>query len=107
VINQEYYKADHPANPKGNVELRLAKVKPGKYHLVATKIGYRANDVQAAWRDLGSPAQLTRAQVATPREASAGKPVVSEQIQVGANGNFARRFDLHENDVWLVELRPL
>ena len=30
----------------------------GAYRLLATKVGYRANDVQAAWRDLGSPSQL-------------------------------------------------
>jgi len=70
-------------------------------------VGYRSNDVQSAWRDLGSPAQLTRAQVATLRRASAGTPVVEEKIDVGADGAFARSFPMRENDVWLVELRPL
>jgi xylan 1,4-beta-xylosidase len=107
IINQEYYKADHPANAKGAAELRLAGVAAGVYQLTAYKVGYRANDVQAAWRDLGSPAQLTRGQVESLRRASAGEPLVDEKIEIGADGHLSRRFDLRENDVWLVELRPL
>ena len=107
VINQEYYKAEHPANPKGDAELRLAGLKPGAYRLTATKVGYRANDVQSAWRDLGSPSQLTRAQVETLRQAASGAPVLVEDVKVGADGLFFQPFALRENDVWLVELHPL
>lgn len=107
IINQEYYKADHPAIAKGAAELRLSHLPQGTYRLLATQVGYRANDVQAAWRDLGSPAQLTRTQVETLRKASSGEPCLDEKVQVGADGSFARRFELRENDVWLVELRPL
>jgi xylan 1,4-beta-xylosidase len=107
VINQEYYKAEHPANPKGAAELKLSGLAKGSYRLLATKVGYRANDVQTAWRDLGSPAQLTREQVALLRDTCAGTPGLDEKIDIGAGGQFTRRFDLRENDVWLVEVRPL
>jgi len=107
VINQEYYRADHPAAKRGPVELKLSGLARGSYRLIATRVGYRANDVQAAWRDLGSPAQLTRAQVATLRKAAAGEPSVDEKVEVGTDGSFSRRFEMRENDVWLVELRPL
>ncbi len=107
VINQEYYKAEHPSKPKGAAELKLSGLVKGSYRLLATVVGYRANDVQSAWRDLGSPAQLTREQVALLRDASAGIPVVDEKIEIASDGQFTRRFDLRENDVWFVELRPL
>jgi xylan 1,4-beta-xylosidase len=107
VIDQEFYNKDQPAKPKGAAELRLTGLKPGAYHLTATKVGYRANDVQSAWRALGSPAQLTRAQVATLRQASSGRPDLDEKIEVGADGRFARAFPMRENDVWFAELRPL
>ncbi len=106
VINQEFYARDQPAKPRGPAELRLTGLKPGSYQLTATQVGYRANDVQSTWRDLGSPAQLTRAQVAQLRQASAGAPVLDEAVTVGADGIFTRRFDLRENDVWFAELRP-
>jgi len=107
VINQEYYKADHPAKGKGSAELRLSHMAAGPYRMLATKVGYRANDVQAAWRDLGSPSQLTRAQVATLRNASSGDPCLNETVQVGPDACVSRRFEMRENDVWLIELRPL
>jgi len=107
VINQEYYRADHPAGGKGSVELRLSHLAPGAYRMLAYKVGYRANDVQSAWRDLGSPSQLTRSQVETLRKGSSGEPCLDEEVKVGPDACFSRRFDMRENDVWLVELRPL
>ncbi|HLP02078.1 MAG TPA: hypothetical protein VK163_08630 [Opitutaceae bacterium] len=107
VNNQEYYLRDNPAAPKGQVALKLAGLKPGRYELRATKVGYRANDVQAAYRDLGSPAQLTRAQVAQLRQAATGAPELTSKVKVGKDGRFEHAFPLRENDVWLVELKPL
>ena len=104
VINQEFYARDQPAKPKGHAELRLTGLRAGAYRLVARRVGYRANDVQSAWRDLGSPAQLTRTQVETLRRATAGGPEIDEPVEVGADGALTRRFELRENDVWLVEL---
>lgn len=107
IIDQVYYLQDHPSKPKGTAELKLSGLAPGPYRLLAYKVGYRANDVQAAWRDLGSPSQLTRAQVATLRKSCSGAPSVNQQITVGADGHFSRDFPMRENDVWLVELHPL
>ena len=105
VINQEYYVGDHPAKAKGATQLKLSHLRSGAYQLVAYRVGYRVNDVQAAWRDLGSPAQLTRAQVQTLRKASAGQPVIDQKVVIGDDGLFVRDFEQRENDVWLVELR--
>lgn len=106
VINQEFYAKDQPAKAKGSTELRLAGLKPGKYRLAATLVGYRANDVQSAWRDQGSPAQLTRSQVGLLRTAASGEPRLVETVEIGADGRFARAFAQRENDVWFVELTP-
>jgi xylan 1,4-beta-xylosidase len=107
VINQEYYKADHAPKGKGSAELLLSHVAPGSYRMQAYKVGYRANDVQAAWRDLGSPSQLTRDQVATLRKTSSGTACLDEVVQVGLDQSYSRRFVMRENDVWLMELRPI
>lgn len=104
IINQEFYKADQPARATAPVELELAGLKPGAYRFVAYHVGYRENDVQSAWRDLGSPAQLTRDQVRQLREADSGKPAMDIPVTVGAGGRFTREFAMRENDVWLVQL---
>jgi xylan 1,4-beta-xylosidase len=107
VINQEFYLADQPSREAPATELKLRGLAKGSYRLLATKVGYRANDVQTAWREMGSPAQLTRQQVQALRMASAGMPSIDETIGIGPDGRFSRQFELRENDVWFVELRPL
>jgi xylan 1,4-beta-xylosidase len=84
----------------------LSGLAEGTYRLLAYKVGYRANDLQTAWRDLGSPSQLTRAQVEMLRQACSGAPCLDERVEVRAGAPFSRRFDMRENDVWLVELHP-
>lgn len=106
VINQEFFARDLPAKDKGAAALSLTGLKPGAYRLTATLVGYRKNDVQSAWRELGSPAQLTRAHVATLRTAASGAPALDETVAIGADGKFNRIFPLRENDVWFVELQP-
>ncbi len=107
VINQEYYLRDNPAAAKGEAALRVSGLRPGAYELRATRVGYRANDVQASYRDLGSPAQLTKAQVAQLREAASGAPEISSRVNVAKDGRFEQSVPLRENDVWFVELKPL
>lgn len=105
VNNQQFYLSDQPAKPTAPVEIMLSGLSGGAYRLIATRVGYRSNDVQSAWREIGSPRQLTRAQVRALQQACAGEPVLDETVQVKGGEVFTRRFDMRENDVWLVELR--
>jgi xylan 1,4-beta-xylosidase len=105
VHNQVFYQADQPSQPTGPTELKLSGLKAGMYRLAGYRVGYRSNDVQSAWRDLGSPSQLTRAQVDVLRRASSGAPAIDELVRVDDTGRFSRTFELRENDVWLVELQ--
>jgi len=105
VHNQEFYKADQPSKPKSPTELKLSGLKGGTYRLMAYRVGYRSNDVQSAWRELGSPSQLTRSQVDVLRRASSGAPEIDQLIKIEDNGHFSRTFAMRENDVWLVELQ--
>jgi len=105
VHNQEFYKADQPSKRKSPAELKLSGLKGGTYRLMAYRVGYRSNDVQSAWRELGSPSQLTRSQVDVLRRASSGAPEIDQLIKIEDNGHFSRTFAMRENDVWLVELQ--
>lgn len=107
IINQEYYREDCPAAPKGEVTLQLTQLRHGAYRLVAHRVGYRHHDIQSAWRDLGSPAHLTRNDIEQLRAAVAAPAVLDETIQIGTDGKLTRCFPMRENDVWLVELTPV
>ena len=103
-INQVFYKRDLPAAPKGRAKIHLTHVPPGRYTQTLYQVGYRVNDAYAAYRDLGSPAQLTRAQVGQLHAASAGQPIEQSTITVSADGTFDRELALRENDVFLLML---
>jgi len=62
------------------------------------------NDAYAIYKDLGSPAQLTRAQVGLIHAASDGKPTSQGMVTIGVDGTFEYAVPLRENDVFLVTL---
>ena len=106
MINQVFYKRDLPAEPKNKVALNLSHMRSGKYTMAIYKIGYRVNDAYATYRDLGAPAQLTKAQVAEIKSKNSGAPLETKTVKIGRDGKFEQQFDLRENDVVLVMLKP-
>ncbi|HEX9046903.1 MAG TPA: glycoside hydrolase, partial [Verrucomicrobiae bacterium] len=63
-------------------------------------------DAYDTYRDLGSPDQLTRAQVAEIKARNPGEPLETRTVNIGRDGKFEQPFDLRENDVVLVTLQP-
>jgi xylan 1,4-beta-xylosidase len=105
VNNQVYYKRDLPSLPKNKVALKLVNVPEGEYSLDIYKVGYRVNDAYSAYMDLGSPAQLTKAQVAKIKSENSGAPIASSAVKVGRDAKVQQQFDLRENDVYLLLLK--
>jgi xylan 1,4-beta-xylosidase len=58
------------------------------------------------YRDLGAPAQLTKAEVAKIKSANNGAPVEVRAVNIGNDEKFEQQFDLRENDVVLITLKP-
>jgi xylan 1,4-beta-xylosidase len=106
MINQVYYKRDLPAQPKGKVALNVSHVPEGNYSMLIYKVGYRVKDAYATYRDLGSPPQLTKEQVAKIRTENNGAPAVALTVQIGRDEKFEQQLDLRENDAVLIILKP-
>jgi len=106
INDQEFYRHERPAGSRGPVTLRLDGLPAGRYRVEVTRTGYRSNDVFTGYLDLGSPSQLTRAQVAGLAALSDGAPQSSEEIGVGKGASFVRTFTLRQNDVYFVTIRP-
>jgi xylan 1,4-beta-xylosidase len=106
VHNQEFYKRDLASQPKNKVTLNLSHLSSGKYAMEIYKVGYRVNDAYATYRDLGAPAQLTKAQVAEIKSKNSGAPSETKSVKVGRDGKFEQQFDLRENDAVLITLKP-
>lgn len=107
VNNQVYYKRNLPSKPIENTSLNINHLSAGKYKMNVYKVGYRANDAYTTYFEMGSPAQLTKQQVATIKQANDDKPVSSATINIGANGLFERSFPMHQNDVYFVTLQKI
>lgn len=107
VSNQSYYKRDLPSRQKGSVKINIVNVPSGQYKMQAYKTGYRANDPYATYRDLNSPAQLSKNQLEAIKDLNNGSPVDSRLITVKSDGNFTIEFPLRENDVMLCTLEKV
>jgi xylan 1,4-beta-xylosidase len=54
---------------------------------------------------LGSPSQLTKAQVKKIKTDTSGASIASSKVTVGTDGKIQQQFDLRENDVYLLLLK--
>jgi xylan 1,4-beta-xylosidase len=104
--NQQYYNRDLPAKAKGEVAIRIHGLSEGTYRLQLRQAGYRQNDVYTAYIAMGSPAQLTKAQVEALKTEGSGSVLEQREIRVGTDGVFTTQLPLRENDVYLIELTP-
>jgi xylan 1,4-beta-xylosidase len=104
IADQTYFHQIHPPKSKGNVDVRLTGLKPGNYQLSLWQVGFEKNDAYSAWLELGSPAQLTRAQEGELRAASTGKPEFVRAVKIVSDGSFEQSLSVRENDVLLLTL---
>ncbi|QBE65339.1 GH39 family glycosyl hydrolase [Pseudoduganella lutea] len=104
INNQQYFIKDLPAKAKGDVRVTLRGVKPGAYTLAISQAGYRKNDAYTAYIGMGSPAQLTKKQVAELKAQATGEPSERRTVQVGGDGKVTVALPLRENDVYLLRL---
>ena len=106
INDQQYYVQDLPAKPKGNVNVEIRGLGRGGWNLTTYRVGYRQNDAHTAYVDMGSPRQLTKAQVESLKASANGAPSASEKADVPASGVFRKPLPMRENDVYLLVLTP-
>ena len=106
INDQQYYVQDLPAKPKGSVKVRVQGMRGGTWDVKTYRVGYRQNDAHTAYIDMGSPRQLSKAQVDALKTTASGAPSVSETADVPASGLFEKRLPMRENDVYLLVLTP-
>ncbi len=104
-VDQVFYKLEQPAQAKGSLQVNLAHVPDGRYKLRVYQVGYKQNDAYTAYVAMGSPHQLTRAQVATLNSVSTGAPVSETEVTVHGE-EFTRTMPLRTNDIFFMTLTP-
>ena len=104
--DQVFYKKEQPTTDKGTLALEITGMTNGTYRLDIYRIGYKQNDPYTAYVDMGSPNQLTRAQVSDLNAVSTGAPVFTGEVSI-KKGRFTREVPLRANDVFEFVLKPL
>jgi len=105
INNQVFYKRDLPAKILPPIQLKLHGLKPGKYTVSIYKTGYHANDPYSAYFEMGSPSQLSVAQVKRLKQLDADIPIAQSTVTVNASGNFEKQLNIRQNDVLLVKIK--
>jgi xylan 1,4-beta-xylosidase len=107
VSNRPFYSKLLPAAPSTPAAVRFTHLAPGRYRLQRFRTGYRHNDPQSAFIDMGSPATLSAPQLAQLQALTTDRPEEDRAVRVGSDGALFLPVPLRTNDVVLVTLTPL
>jgi xylan 1,4-beta-xylosidase len=105
VSNRSFYTKAIPSHPAAPVHLRLTQLATDTpYHLEVHRTGFHANGAYTAYIELGSPRELTEAQIAHLSDLTRDLPETDKVVCSGANGTLDTTFPMNSNDIVLVKL---
>jgi xylan 1,4-beta-xylosidase len=108
VSNRSFYTKVIPSRPAAPVHLRLTHLATNaSYHLEVHRTGFHANDAYTAYIELGSPQELTEAQIAHLSDLTRDLPETDKVVRSGADGIIDTTFPMNSNDIVDIVLMKL
>jgi len=105
VSNRSFYTKPIPASAAAPVHLQLTHLVPDTaYRLEVHRTGYHANDAYSAYIEMGSPKELTTAQIAHLNELTGDLPETDRTMRSGPTGTAEFTVPMNSNDIVLVKL---
>ena len=106
LSNRSFYTKDVPSHAAAPVQLLIEHLLANTtYQLQLYRTGYRANDAYSAYIEMGSPKELTTAQVAQLNELTRDNPETDKAVRSGSDGTVDLSFPMSSNDIVLVKLK--
>jgi xylan 1,4-beta-xylosidase len=106
VSNRSFYTKPVLAHAVSPVQLQVTHLVPNTaYQLEVHRTGYHANDAYSAYIEMGSPKELTTAQIARLSELTRDSPETGKAVRSGSDGTFELSIPMSSNDVVLVKLK--
>jgi xylan 1,4-beta-xylosidase len=106
VSNRSFYTkviASHPAAP---VRLRVTQLAASSsYQLEVRRTGFHANDAYTAYLEMGSPRELSEAQIARLNELTRDVPETRKIVESGPDGTIEFTLPMNSNDIVLIDLK--
>jgi xylan 1,4-beta-xylosidase len=104
--NRSFYTKLIPNHEAAPVALRIAHLEPNAaYRLEVYRTGYHANDAYSAYIEMGSPKDLTAAQINHLSELTRDLPEIDKTMRSGPAGNIELTVPMNSNDVVLVKVK--
>lgn len=106
VSNRPFFTKLLPAQPSGPATVDLAGLTPGDYRLTLNRTGFKANDAPSRYLEMGSPKDLTPAQLAELQALTRDLPEAARNVRIGSDGRFSMTIPMRTNDVVLLRMEP-
>jgi xylan 1,4-beta-xylosidase len=105
VSNRSFYTKLIPAHAAVPVQLRVTNLEPAAaYRLEVHRVGYHANDAYSAYIEMGSPRDLSAAQITSLNSLTRDLPETDKVVRSGSDGQLGFSIPMNSNDVVLVKL---
>src|SRR5450631_4218071 len=105
VSNRSFYTKVIPAHSAAPVQFEVAHLVPNaSYHLLVHRTGYHVNDADSSYIEMGSPKELSAAQIAHLNELTRDLPETDKTVQSGPKGTVEFTIPMNSNDIVLVKL---
>jgi xylan 1,4-beta-xylosidase len=101
--NRPFFGAVQPTKKATPLKIQLKGMKPGTYAVQIYRTGFKANDADTAYIEMGKPKTLTGEQLAQLQALTVDKPE-TKSVKVGANGAANVQVPMRANDVVLVKI---
>jgi xylan 1,4-beta-xylosidase len=104
VSNRSFYTKVIPSHPVAPVNLHLTHLAANaSYRLEVHRTGFHANDAYTAYIELGSPKELTEAQIAHLNGSTQDLPETDKVVRIGPEGAADITFPMNSNDIVLLK----
>ena len=105
VSNRPFYTKVIPAYPAKPVQLQLSHLVPNSgYHLEVHRTGYRANDAYTAYIEMGSPKELTKAEVSKLNDLTLDFAETDQLVESASDGTIKVSVPMKSNDIVLIKV---
>jgi xylan 1,4-beta-xylosidase len=105
LSNRSFYTKIVPAQVAATVKLQVTHLAPrASYHVRVYRTGYRANDAYSAYLEMGSPKDLSAAQVDRLNYLTRDAPETDAVVHSAPDGTAQITVPMSSNDIVLLEL---
>jgi len=104
VSDRPFYTKVRASVPSPPARFTFTHLRPGRYSLTIRRTGFRHNDPQTAYLEMGSPAKLSARQLPALQKLTRDVPEVRRTVAVAPTGVYVVRVPMNTNDVILLQL---